>query len=75
MWLSFPWKPTKRMIGLALMLALASLGLAGLSGLIPPGLGRDVVRGTFGAVLLVAVVRAVDARRRRAEEEGWGPIE
>lgn len=71
MWLSFPWRPTRRVVVSALVLTAATMLIAALSGLLPPGLPRDVVRGGFALFVIVMVLRAIDSRVGRLEDEGW----
>lgn len=73
--LSYPWRPTRRVVLGALLITLVVFGGLGLIQLIPNGPVKHVAETAFHilvvAFAIVMLILSVNARVRRAEEEGW----
>jgi hypothetical protein len=73
MFLTFPWRPTKRVVVVALMLTIGTFVVVLGMNLLPSGTPREVVRFAFYALVFCAVLRGINIRLGRAREEGFTP--
>jgi hypothetical protein len=60
-WL-FPWRPNRRVLIGALLLAAFSMLVAGIAGLAGPGILREIVRGLFALFVVAMLVRSINQR-------------
>ena len=63
MWLTFPWRPTKRIVAYALICAALTMVAAGLSSLLPEGGVREATR-VFIVLVILLVAARIMARRQ-----------
>lgn len=71
MWLTFPWRPTRKVVFRAVVLTLVTAVFVVLAGVLGPGPWRDITRGLFALLVLVIAIRAINVQVGRVEGEGW----